>query len=95
MEHGRKPAERIVLETWADQVKAGRDALGLSQVQAAARCGITQSTLSKIEAGDYRLHPAMVLKLCVGLDLNPSLSFAWPRAIVEIARTRSTAEAAA
>lgn len=84
-------ADRIVLETWADQVKNARRELGISQVEAAVRCGITQSTLSKIEAADYRLHPAMVLKLCDGLDLTPSVAFAWPRAIVEIARSRKVA----
>lgn len=91
MRNGLPTADRLVLDQWADQVKAARKEQDLSQVEAAQRCGITQSTLSKIEAGDYRLHPAMVLKLCVGLNLNPSLSFAWPRAIVEIARSRTAA----
>lgn len=93
MGSGLAPAERIVLDTWADQVNAARRAQGLSQVEAARRCGITQSTLSKIEAGEYRLHPAMVLKLCDGLDLNPAVAFAWPRAILEIARSRKSAAA--
>lgn len=93
MRNGPTPADRIVLEEWGERVKQGRASAGLSQVEAARRCGITQSTLSKIEAGDYRLHPAMVLKLCDGLDLNPSVAFAWPRSILEIARMRKQAAA--
>lgn len=87
------PADRLVLEEWGNRVKQARAKAELSQVEAARRCGITQSTLSKIEAGEYRLHPAMVLRLCTGLDLNPSVEFAWPRSIVEIARLRAGAAA--
>lgn len=83
-----KSADRLVLDAWADEVKNRRRQLGLSQVEAASRCGITQSTLSKIESGDYRLHPEMILRLCDGLDLDPRHAFAWPPAIVEIARIR-------
>lgn len=83
-----QPADRLVLDEWGERVKQARLHAELSQVEAAKRCGITQSTLSKIEAGEYRLHPGMVLRLCDGLDLNPSVAFAWPRAILEIARAR-------
>jgi transcriptional regulator with XRE-family HTH domain len=86
-----KPADRLVLEAWANAVKAARTALKLSQVEASARCGISQSTLSKIEHADYRMHPEMVLRICDGLDLDPSSAFAWPPAIVEIARMRKAA----
>lgn len=80
--------DEIVLQCWADAVKAARRHLGLNQVAAAQRIGISQSTLSKIESAEYRLHPAMVLRLCVGLDLDPAEAFAWPRSIVDIARMR-------
>lgn len=88
-----KTAERLVLEAWADEIQTHRKRLGLTQIEAAARCGITQSTLSKIESGDYRLHPAMILRLCDGLDLDPRHAFQWPPAIVEIARMRREAVA--
>lgn len=86
-----KPADRLVLEAWAASVKDARTRAGLTQVETAARCGIAQSTLSKIESADYQLHPAMVIRLCDGLDLDPRHAFAWPPAIVEIARMRKAA----
>lgn len=93
---GPKTAEKLVLLEWAKQVKAARQRLGLTQVQAAERCGIAQSTLSKIETGDYlRFAPAMVLRLCDGLDLDPRFAFDWPPAIVEIHRLRSHSPAMA
>lgn len=89
-----RSAEQIVLDEWAKQIRAGRKRLGISQVEAAQRCGITQSTLSKIENADYKLHPAMVLRLCDGLDLDPQVAFGWPTAIVEIQRFRRAADEA-
>jgi transcriptional regulator with XRE-family HTH domain len=87
-----KPADRIVLEAWASAVKHARHHAGLSQVELAERCGIAQSTLSKIENADYRqMHPQMVLRLCDALDIDPNQGFAWPPAIVEIARMRKAA----
>lgn len=88
-----KSAEEIVLAEWARQIRAARKAVGLSQVEAAKACGITQSTLSKIENGEYRLHPGMILRLCDGLDLDPRHIFDWPIAIVEIERMRKQAVA--
>lgn len=89
-----KAADEMVLHAWGKRIQAHREALGLSQVQASARIGCSQSTLSKIENGDYRMHPAMILKICIGLDLDPERTFQWPPAIVDIAKMR-TPEAAA
>ncbi len=90
-----KSADEMVLDAWGKRVKARRQGLTLSQVEAAARIGISQSTLSKIEAGEYRLHPEMILKVCMGLDLDPEQAFNWPPAIVEIARMHQPSAAVA
>jgi transcriptional regulator with XRE-family HTH domain len=86
-----KSADEMVLKSWGETVKARRKALGLTQVAAAERCRMSQPSLSKIEAGEYRLHPRVILQICDGLDLDPSHAFGWPPAIVEIARSRSAA----
>lgn len=77
----------MVQVTWGQRVKTARKRLGLTQVAAAERIGIDQSTLSKIESGGYRtLTPDLVIKLCLGLSMDPHTEFAWPASIVEIAR---------
>lgn len=86
------PAHQLVLKAWGKRIKHARIALELSQIAASERIGIDQSTLSRIETGDYRqMHPEMVLRICDGLDLDPDTVFAWPPAIVEIVRLRKVA----
>lgn len=86
------PAHKLVLRAWGTRVRNARKALGLSQVAAAERIGIDQSALSRIENGDYRaMNPEMVLRLCLALNLDPDITFGWPPAIVEIARSREAA----
>lgn len=83
-------AHHLVQKAWGKQVRRARKALDLSQIAAAERVGIDQSTLSRIETGDYRqLHPEMVLRLCVALSIDPDDAFRWPPAIVEIARMKT------
>lgn len=89
-----KAADEMVLHAWGKRIRDRRKALILSQVEAAAAIGISQSTLSKIEAGEYRLHPAMILKVCIGLELDPERTFDWPPAIVDIAKMHATGAAA-
>lgn len=86
-----KPADKIVREDWGSQVRAARIRLELSQVAVAERLGIDQSTLSRIETGDYRaMTPDLILQLCLALKMDIR-SFSWPRAIVEIAEMRAGA----
>lgn len=86
-------ADRIVRKGWGAQVRTARKRLDLTQVAAAERCDFDQSTLSKIETGDYpAMTPELILRLCLGLDMKPE-AFAWPTAIVEIAEMRSRSAA--
>lgn len=81
-------ADRIVRIEWGKRVKDARKGLGLTQVAAAERCRCDQSTLSRIESGDYpAMTPELILRLCVGLGMEAS-AFDWPTAIREIAEMR-------
>lgn len=87
-------AEKLVQKAWGKQVSRARKALDLTQVAAAERIGIDQSTLSRIESGEYRgMHPEMVLRLCLALSIEPDDAFRWPPAIVDIARMHAGAAA--
>lgn len=88
-----RSAPVLVQQAWGKRVRQAREALGLSQIAAAERIGIDQSTLSRIERGSYRrMNPEMILRLCLGLCMEPE-AFAWPPAIVEIARMHTGAAA--
>ena len=88
-----RSAPHLVQVAWGKQVRDARQQLGLNQVVAAERIGIDQSTLSRIERGDYRrMNPEMILRLCLGLCMPPE-AFAWPPAIIEIARLNAEAAA--
>lgn len=81
-----RSAPQLVQITWGKQVFDARKRLELNQIDAAERIGIDQSTLSRIERGDYRrMNPEMIIRLCLGLNMPPE-AFAWPPAILEIAR---------
>lgn len=83
-------APRLVQKAWGKRVRAARQKLGLSQTAGAALVPCDQSTLSRIETGDYRqMNPEMILRLCRAFDLDPDRDFAWPPAIVDIAAMRS------
>lgn len=86
---GIESAPKLVQRAWGKKVRAARKAMGLSQTAGAARVPCDQSTLSRIETGDYRrMNPEMILRLCRAFDLDPDRDFAWPPAIVEIAEMR-------
>lgn len=40
-----------ITEVWGQRIKAGREALSLTQVQLAERLGVEQTTVSRWEAG--------------------------------------------
>lgn len=91
-----KPAHRLVLEEWGREVRAARKALDLSQTAAAERLGMDQSTLSRIETGNYRLmHPELILHICLGLRIESIDAFRWPTAIVDMAQMKAAAEKSA
>lgn len=86
---GIESAPKLVQKAWGKKVRDARKRLGLSQVAAAALVPCDQSTLSRIETGDYRqMNPEMILRLCRAFDLDPDHAFAWPPAIVDIAGMR-------
>ncbi len=87
-----EPAHKLVQKAWGKRVRSARTGRSLSQSAAAELIGCDQSTLSRIETGDYRLMtPELILRLCLALGLDPDQTFAWPPAIVEIAEMRAVA----
>lgn len=78
----------IVLKQWGAAVNAARKEAGLTQTQLGHRAGdIDQSTISRIEHGDYRqMTPALLLRLSVALQQGPHVLFEWPTGLLELAR---------
>lgn len=81
-EHDRRRADL------AAQLRAGiafrdvREAAGLTQTELAARIGIAQSALSRIEAGRTNLTLGMFRRLAVALDVNVVLEVGTHRVVV-------------
>lgn len=53
------------------RVRERRHQLGLSQEQAAARCGVHWTFLGQIERGKRNLTLHNILKIAAGLDVQP------------------------
>lgn len=47
----------------------------LSQEQLAERSGVARDTISKLETGRRKAHPATIRKLAAGLEVEPQLLF--------------------
>lgn len=55
-----------------------RELLGLSQAQLADRCGVTQQSISRIEAGRSLPRDDLKLALAAQLGCSPRTLFPWP-----------------
>ena len=58
-------------------VRVIREALGVRQMDLAARADITKSTLSHIERGSRQVSPATLRRLAIGLGI-PSEAISYP-----------------
>lgn len=74
------------------RLRALREAAGLNQQQVAARCGITNERLSRLEHGRWAAKPATILALARALGCEPEQFVS--HELIGL-RTLSTAEAAA
>lgn len=52
-------------------LRAWREYLGLTQVEVAAKAGITQASLSQMESGESKLRKATRIKLSAALGIDP------------------------
>ena len=65
-------------ERWGKAVAARRTALEFNQTQLAELCGITQQTISKIEAGGMIPHDRLKAVIADKLLTEPGDLFDWP-----------------
>lgn len=56
---------------FGERVRGRRLELGLSQEAAAVRCGIHWTQLGKVERGQRSLRLETILKIAVGLEVEP------------------------
>ncbi|HEX7134791.1 MAG TPA: helix-turn-helix transcriptional regulator [Iamia sp.] len=66
------------LELWARFVAHGRRARHLSQAELGRRAGVTQQTISKIEAGLVCPPDRLKARLAAALEVPPGDLFPWP-----------------
>lgn len=65
-------------DTWGRAIRSRRASLGLSQQDLAARCDVTQQTISRIEMGAVLPRDALKLELARHLECSPRTLFPWP-----------------
>lgn len=63
---------------WGVNVADAREDLGLTQLQLAELCDVTQQTISKVERGVIRPRDRLKLRLAEALGRRPSDLFPWP-----------------
>ena len=61
--------------TWGTGVRALRNIKGLTQVQLAAKAGVSQSKISELESGSRRISDAVRVRIAAALDAQPHLLF--------------------
>ena len=76
MEHGTGRTRKNVREVAGAELKRMRTERGVSQRELAARAGIEQCTVSKIENGSRALTVQEAARLCYLLDEDPSVYMA-------------------
>lgn len=69
---------RAVHGLWGKRLRTARRAGGLTQVELAARLGITQGQISEWEHGDRAPSDEMKLRLADALDRHVGEIFGWP-----------------
>ena len=66
-----------IRRVWGARIRKTRG--GRTQAEVAARVGIDQSTLSRIETGDYpALTMSLIVRIAEALGVEPRDLFAWP-----------------
>lgn len=63
---------------WGGKVADRRHELGLTQVELAQLCGLTQQTISKIEIGEIRPRDRLKYLIADKLATHVGELFAWP-----------------
>lgn len=63
---------------WGQRVAARREDLKITQVQLAQLCGITQQSISRIEAGVIVPRDSLKMTLAKNLGTTPTELFEWP-----------------
>lgn len=63
---------------WGQRIAARREDLKITQVQLAQLCGITQQSISRIEAGTSIPRDGMKMQLARSLGTTPAELFEWP-----------------
>lgn len=81
-----RPPFVLMQETWGDNVRAARG--DRSQTWLARQVGVDQTTISRIERGQYRLSPELMLSLAASLEMELGELFAYPRGYVDLERQR-------
>lgn len=77
---------KLLRKKWGQEVRRHRLARELTQEKLAELIGIDQSTVSRVETGDFRtVEPELMLRFAVVLEVEPELLFGWPFGIRAIA----------
>jgi transcriptional regulator with XRE-family HTH domain len=63
---------RIRLSALAENIRRARIKAGLSQVELAEKCGLSQGNLSRIETGERRPSVLLLFRIAEALDLSPT-----------------------
>lgn len=77
MNDGPRISKRLA-DHWGERVAARRKALKWTQTQLAEVSGVTQQTISNIEAGAGLPRDDIKLALSIALGLPPAELFEWP-----------------
>lgn len=80
--HDRRRADLAAQLRAGIALRAARESAGLTQTELAARIGIAQSALSRIEAGRTNLTLAMFRRIAEALDVDIALEVGSHRVVV-------------
>jgi ribosome-binding protein aMBF1 (putative translation factor) len=83
--HERRRAELAVQLRAGIALRDAREAAGLTQTELAAKIGIAQSALSRIEAGRSNITLAMLRRIAEALEVDLALEVGGKRALVSTA----------
>jgi transcriptional regulator with XRE-family HTH domain len=75
--HGPAISQRLT-EIWGARVSSRRQQLGLTQEQVAQISGLSQQTISNIEAGRHLARDDVKIALAKALGTTPGELFPWP-----------------
>lgn len=69
---------KTIGQVWGERIAAQRQVLGLSQAQLGELCGMTQQSISKLEAGDMVPRERRKVVIAARLGVPVGVLFAWP-----------------